>query len=126
VVNPPEGQSVSREPILRSLYAAFNEDDSETLAALVTDDVVVHLLPNDLIPATTLRGRAELIANHEKNLAATQLKQHVLSVSEHGPFATVYIEAVGNDRVGSERRFQCADLLRFDGDRICEVVGLVA
>jgi ketosteroid isomerase-like protein len=117
---------VSRESILRSLYAAFNEDDSDRLAALVTDDVVVHLLPNDLIAATTLRGRAELIANHEKNLAATQLKQRVLSVSERGPFATVYIEAVGHDKAGNERTIQCADLLRFDGDRICEVVGLTA
>jgi ketosteroid isomerase-like protein len=116
---------VSRDSILRSLYDAFNNDDSDTLAVLVTDDVVVHLLPNDLVPATTLRGRAELIANHEKNLAATQLKQQVLSVCEHGPFATVFIEAVGTDKAGNERRVQCADLLRFDDDRICEVVGLV-
>jgi ketosteroid isomerase-like protein len=116
---------MSHEQALRRLYEAFNNDDSAYLRSAVTDDVVVHVLPNELIPAATLRGREELVATHEKNLAATNLRQEVESISVCGSFATAYVVATGTDAQGNPRTSRGADLFRFADELICEVVGLV-
>src|SRR5205085_6093342 len=109
---------MSHEATLRSMYDAMNRKDTAALKDSITEDAVFHMLPNPVIPATTLTGRDEIFAFLEENLGSLDMQQEISEVSVNGDFATVYVTSQSPAEDGSTQTVKWADLFQFEGDRI--------
>jgi ketosteroid isomerase-like protein len=117
---------MSHEATLRSMYAAMNDKDTAALKDMIAEDAVFHMLPNPVIPATTLTGRDAIFAFMEEHLSTLDMQQEISTISENGDFATVYVTSQSKGEDGSTQTVRWADLFQFDGDRIKGHVGLSA
>jgi ketosteroid isomerase-like protein len=117
---------MSHEATLRSMYAAMNDKNTEALKPLIADDAVFHMLPNPVIPATTLTGKEQIFAFMEEHISELDMQQEISAISENGDFATVYVTSQSKGEDGSTQTVRWADVFQFDGDRIKAHVGLSA
>ena len=109
---------MSRESTLRSMYDALNSKDTAAVKDLIAEDAVFHMLPNPVIPATTLTGRDAILEFMDEHIGHLDMKQEIAEISTNGDFATVYVTSQSTAADGSPLTVTWADLFRFEGDRI--------
>jgi ketosteroid isomerase-like protein len=117
---------MSHEDTLRSIYSALNNKDTAAVKELITEDATFHMLPNPVLPPTTLTGRDAIIAFMDEHLPALDMQQDIAEISVNGDFATVYVTSESRAEDGSSLTVRWADVFRFDGDRIAGHVSLSA
>ncbi|MDX6198647.1 MAG: hypothetical protein QOJ79_1798 [Actinomycetota bacterium] len=109
---------MSHEATLRSMYDAMNNKDTSTIKDLIAEDATFHMLPNPVLPATTITGRDEILAFMEKHIPQLDMVQEIQQISVQDDFATVYVTSNSKGTDGSPLTVKWADLFQFDGDRI--------
>jgi ketosteroid isomerase-like protein len=124
---PPaqEALAMDKETTLRDLYEALNAGDAARAAASLTDDCTFHILPNPLIEAPgTVRGRVACEEFMREVVSTTGVQQKIEELALNGDFAAVFVRSTNTDDSGAEQEVRWADLIRFEGDKIAEYVGL--
>jgi ketosteroid isomerase-like protein len=115
---------MSHESELQAIYGALNAKNVDEIANTLTEGVIFHILPNPVLPATTLTGREAILTFMREQLDAIDLKQEIEQISVNGDFATAYVVSTSTGSDGEQQTVRWADLFQFDGDRICQHVSL--
>jgi ketosteroid isomerase-like protein len=117
--------SMDRETTVRDFVDALNAGDAAGAAALLTDDCVIHVLPNALVDSPgTFRGRVACEELMAQVLASASIQQEVEAVTTSGGFASAFVRSTTTDESGAENEIWWADLYRFEGDKIAEHVAM--
>ena len=109
---------MSHEATLRSMYDAMNEKDTSTIKDLIAEDATFHMLPNPVLPATTVSGRDEIMAFMEEHIPQLEMTQEIQQISVQDDFATVYVTSRSTAPDGSPVTVKWADVFQFEGGRI--------
>lgn len=119
----------SNSEVVRQYLAALESfAHGEALAPFFTEDVVMHELPNRLVPAGQVRHLAELsVASAQAPKVLAEQKYAVRQVLEVGDRVVVDADwsatlkvPFGQTPVGGQLRARIAMFMRFREGRICE------
>ena len=73
-----------------------------------------------------MRGRAACEEFISEVVSKTAVQPEIETLALNGDFAAVFVVSTNTDESGVKHEIRWADLIRFDGDRIAEHVGLSA
>src|SRR3954453_4482130 len=92
---------MSHETTLRNLYDAMNKQQVDSIVDHIAEDAVFHLLPNPVLPATTLTGRDAIKKFMDDNMSELGMQQEIEQIAVNGDFATAFVVSTSKGEDGS-------------------------
>ena|SRR6478672_10412287 len=115
---------MSHETTLRAVYDAMNNQQVDAIVSHIAEDAVFHLLPNPLLPATTLEGRDAIKKFMDDHITDLAIQQQIEQIAVSGDFATAFVVSTSKGEDGAPLTVHWADTYQFVGDQIAQHVSL--